>query len=244
MIGSEASLGFRRRRGQRRRFWMLFRFFLGILPVALVGGYGYQVGVAANQAWTGKLEEDVERYQDDNRALRDRLAALALTASHAESALEALEDRFRAEVPAGALAELMARVDRQLRAGADRERLALLIDAAGQAQKCADDPETRRFRPQTELATGPVGAVRFGDRITVTATGESATDGDGRLEAWFDPAKPVRFVFQTLDGRALEVAGTLPLRHSMLVDGQEYRFSVIAGPTSFVEITGQVCPLA
>jgi hypothetical protein len=27
----------------------------------------------------------------------------------------------------------------------------------------------------------------------------------------------------------------------MLVDGLEYRFSAIAGPTSFVEITGQAC---
>ena len=39
-----------------------------------------------------------------------------------------------------------------------------------------------------------------------------------------------------------EVEGTLPLAHRMLVDGLEYRFSAIAGPTSFVEITGQACP--
>jgi hypothetical protein len=28
----------------------------------------------------------------------------------------------------------------------------------------------------------------------------------------------------------------------MVVDGREYRFNAIAGPTSFVEVSGQACP--
>jgi hypothetical protein len=76
----------------------------------------------------------------------------------------------------------------------------------------------------------------------VTAMAESAVDADGQREAWYDPERPVQLLFRTLDGRELRVEGALPLAHRMLVDGQEYRFSAIAGPTSFVEVTGQACP--
>jgi len=236
-------MGAHRRRGHRQRSWTVLRFLLGVVGVVLVGGYGYQVGVSANQAWTERLEGDVARVQGDNLALRDRLAEASLRASHAQSALDRLHDRYRAEVPAGELAALLQQVERQLRDGVDRDRLAFLIEAAGQQPACDGAPVTKRFRPHTQLADGPIGAVRFGDRITVTATGVSASDASGQLEAWFDPAKPVQLVFRTLDGRALNVDGVLPLRHSMLVDGQEYRFSALAGPTSFVEVTGQVCPV-
>jgi hypothetical protein len=200
------------------------------------------VGVSAAQAWTETLEGDLEHVRDDNLALRDQLAEASLRASDAQSALESLQGRYRAEVPDGELAALLGQVRQQLRAGVDRDRLAFLIGAAGQAADCSAAPVTRRFRPQTQLASNAVGAVRFGDRITVTASGTSAIDAAGQREAWFDPAKPVQLVFRTLDGRALNVEGTLPLRHSMVVDGQEYRFSAIAGPTSFVEVTGQACP--
>jgi hypothetical protein len=128
-----------------------------------------------------------------------------------------------------------------LRAGVDSERLGFLIDAAGQDPGCAEAPVTKRFRPRTPITVDPVSAVRFGDRITVTATAEAALDASGQTEAWYDPARPVQILFRTLDGRELKVEGFLPLTHSMLVDGLEYRFSAIAGPTSFVEVTAQAC---
>jgi hypothetical protein len=242
MIGSHAGLGTRHRRGRRRRSWAAFRFLLGLAAVAAVGGYGYQVGVSASQAWTQKLEADLQRFQEDNLALHDGLAQTALSASSAKTTLEDLQRRYLAEVPDGELAALLERVDRQLRAGVEPARLAFLIDAAGQEAGCGEAPVTKRFRPRTPISTGAVSAVRFGDRITVTASAESAVDADGQREAWYDPAAPVQLVFRTLDGRELRVDGPLPLAHRMLVDGLEYRFSAIAGPTSFVEITGQACP--
>jgi hypothetical protein len=242
MIGTWSSFGEQRRRRRRRVRWGVLRFLLGLAAVAAVGGYGYQVGVSADRAWTDKLTADLERSQQDNLALRDELAMSALHASAARTALEGLQRRYRADVPDGALAGLLERVERQLQAGVDLARLAFLIDAAGQESSCPQAPVTKRFRPRTPLGTGPVGAVRFGDRITVTATAEPALDEQGQREAWYDPAKPVRLAFQTLDGRELAVEGALPLRHSVLVDGTEYRFSAIPGPTSFIEITGQACP--
>ncbi len=242
MIGTYSTLGTHRRRGRRRGYWAAFRFLLGVAAVAMVGGYGYQVGVSANQAWTDKLEADLQRFQEDNLGLRDELAQTVLNASTTQTALEDLQRRYQAEVPDGELAELLEQVAAQLHGGVDPGRLAFLIDAAGQDSGCAEAPVTKRFRPRTPITTGPTSAVRFGDRITVTAIAESAIDENGQPEAWYDPAKPVRLMFRTLDGRELKVEGDLPLRHQMLVDGMEFRFSAIAGPTSFVEVSGQACP--
>jgi hypothetical protein len=242
MIGSYASLGTHRRRGQRGAYWTTFRFLLGLGAVAAVGGYGYQVGVSASQAWTDKLAADLQRFQEDNLGLRDELAQAALSASTARMALDNLQRRYDAEVPAGVLADLLEQIEGQLRAGVEPERLAFLIGAAGQEADCVEAPVTKRFRPHTPITTDPVSAVRFGERITVTASAQSALDGNGQPEAWYDPARPVQLVFRTLDGREQRIEGTLPLAHRMLVDGLEYRFSAIAGPTSFVELTGQACP--
>ena len=241
MIGSYASLGTHRRRGRRRGYWAALRFLLGLAAVAAVGGYGYQVGVSASQAWTEKLEADLQRFQEDNLGLRDELGQTALSASNAQTALADLRRRYAAEVPDGEIAALLEQVEGQLRAGVDGARLAFLIDAAGQDPGCVEAPVTKRFQPRTPITTGAVSAVRFGDRITVTATAESAVDASGQPEAWYDPARPVQVVFRTLDGRELKVEGALPLTHRVLVDGLEYRFSAIAGPPSFVEVTGQAC---
>jgi hypothetical protein len=242
MIGRSSSLGTRRRRGRRQGYRAVFRFLLGLAAVAAVGGYGYQVGVSANQAWTERLEADLQRFQEDNLGLRDELAQTAHSASSVKTMLEDLQRRYAAEVPDAELAELLERVEGQLRAGVEPARLAFLIDAAGQGSGCVEAPVTRRFQPRTPITTGAVSAVRFGDRITVTAMAESAIDATGQREAWYDPERPMQLFFRTLDGRELRVEGTLPLAHRMLVDGLEYRFSAIAGPTSFVEVTGQGCP--
>jgi len=71
--------------------------------------------------------------------------------------------------------------------------------------------------------------------------GEAARNAEGLAEAWFDPAAPVRVDFRTLDGEVATVEGVVPLSHQMVVDEREYRFSVVAGERSFLEITAQAC---
>ena len=95
--------------------------------------------------------------------------------------------------------------------------------------------------PRTPVSTGPVSFVRFDDRITVTGTGQSARNPDGLAEAWYDPTYPIRLEFRTLDGAVTSIEGTLPLNHGMVVDGREYRFSVMPGERWFVEVTAQSC---
>ena len=134
-------------------------------------------------------------------------------------------------------------VDEQLRAGTESARLAFLIEAAGDTVTCLSEPVTKRFAPRTPASIGPQSAIRFDDRIIVTGSGATSRNADGLIEAWFDPAEPVRIDFRTLAGEIGSVEGRLPLRYRMLVEGEEYRFAAIAGERSFIEISAQACAL-
>lgn len=242
MIGY-TSFGDSRRRRRRQAYWRVVRFFLGAGAVLMVGGYGYQVGVSADQARTDQLETDLEQAQQSNLDLQERLARTAQRSDHAEAALEELRLRYAAEVPTGQLADLFGQMQDQLEAGVATERLAFLIDVAGRDDACDGRPVTKRFMPRTPLAQGPISFVRFDDRITVTGTGRPARNSDGLTEAWYDPAEPVSLSFQTLDGAVQSTEGVVPFNHAMMVDRREYRFSIVAGEQRFLEITAQACDL-
>jgi cell division protein FtsB len=243
MIGTYSTFGDSRRRRRRLFHWRLFRLLVAVVVVTGVGSYTYQVGVSADQARTEKLEADLVRFQQSNLDLRDRLASTAQRSGQAEAALAELRRRYAVDVPREDLAELLARVEAQLQAGVDPERLGFLIDAAGATESCAGTPVTKRFIPLTPVSTGAVSYARFDERITVTGAGESVRTVEGLREAWYDPALPVRIDFQTLDGAVVGVEGILPFTHSMVVDRKEYRFSVVAGERRFVEVTAQACAL-
>jgi hypothetical protein len=240
---SYGTFGEPRGRRRRRAFWRVFRFMFALLAVLGVGGYGYQVGVSANQARTGQLEADLSRFQDANLDLRDQMGLIRQQSAQAETALQSMRQRFAAEIPNGAAADLLARIREQLSAGVEPERLALLIEAAALEDSCEDEPVIKRFMPRTPISIGPRSYVRFDDRITVTGEGESARSDAGLPEAWYDPAAPIRLEFRTMDGTVTTVEGVVPLTHQMVVDGKEYRFSAVSGAARFVEMTAQVCAL-
>lgn len=230
-----------RRRRRRTLYWRLLRTLLAVTVIVAVAGYSYQVGMSASQARSAKLEADLVRFQDSNLELRDRLALSLQRSDQAESALETLRQRYAEDVPQGALAVLMAQVEAQRQAGVEVERLAFMIEAAAREAACDGLPATKRFVPRTVVSTGPVSFVRFDERVTVTGSGEAARSAEGLAEAWFDPAAPVRLDFRTLSGEVATVEGVVPLSHRMVVDEREYRFSVVAGERSFIEITAQSC---
>jgi hypothetical protein len=243
MIASYGTFGDSRRRRRRAAWWSVIRFLAAVVAVFAVGIYAYQVGVSANQARTAQLEADLARFQHDNLDLRDRTASATRQAAEAEAALESMRQRYAAEIPSSAAADLLAELREQLAAGVEPARLAMLIEAAGQENACPSAPVTKRFMPRTPISTGPVSYVRFDDRITVTGVGESARNEAGQPEAWYDPASPVRLEFRTLDGGIASVEGIAPLSHRMVVDGKEYRFSAVNGDARFLEVTAQACSL-
>ena len=230
-----------RRRRRRTFYWRLARTLLAVMGIVAVAGYSYQIGMSASQARSEKLEADLLRFQDSNLELRDRLALSLQRSDQAESALETLRQRYAEDVPQGDLAALLTQVEAQREAGVAVERLAFMIAAAAREAPCEGLPATKRFAPRTVVSTGPVSFVRFDERVTVTGSGEAARNPDGLPEAWFDPAAPVRLDFRTLDGEVVTIEGVVPLTHRMAVDELEYRFNVVAGERSFLEITAQAC---
>ena len=239
MMASYGTFSETRLRRRRQAWWSVIRFMSAVVAVLAVGLYAYQVGVSANQAHTAQLEADLVRFQQANLDLRDRAAAASRLSADAEAALEGM----RQQIPSGAAADLLGQLREQLAAGVAPERLAILIEAAGLGDACRSEPVTKRFIPQTPISTDPPSWVRFHDRVIVTGKGESARNEAGLAEAWYDPAKPVRLEFRTLDGGTTSVEGIVPFTHRMVVDGKEYRFSAISGDRRFLEVTAQACPL-
>ena len=243
MMASYGTFGETRRHRRRNAWWSVIRFLSALVAVLAVGVYAYQVGVSANETRVAQLEADLARAQHDNLGLHDRMASAAEQEAAAAAALESMRQRLAAEIPSGEAADLLAQVRVQLSAGVDPDRLAVLIEAAGQEDTCHSEPVTKRFMPRTPVSTGAVSWVRFDDRITVTGEGESARSETGLAEAWYDPARPVRLQFRTFDGEITTAEGIVPFNHRMAVDGKEYRFSAISITPRFLEVTGQACPL-
>jgi hypothetical protein len=243
MIASYGTFGEIRRRRRRQAWWSVLRFLSAVVAVLAVGIYAYQVGVSANQAHTAQLEADLARFQHDNLDLRDRIALVEQQSAEAEAALESMRQRYAAEIPTGDAADLLAQLQGQLDAGVEPERLAFLIEAAGLEDACQSEPVTKRFMPRTAISTGSLSYVRFDDRITVTGEGVSARSEADLPEAWYDPAQPVRLDFRTLDGGITSIEGIVPFTHRMVVDGKEYRFSMVSGERRFLEVTAQACRL-
>jgi hypothetical protein len=188
----------------------VLRFLFGAAAVLGVGSYAYQVGVAASQARTDQLEADLVRFQRANLDLRDRIASIRQQSTDAEAELQSMRERYSADIASGQAALLLTEIRTQLTAGVDPERLAFLIRAAGLNSACPSAPVTKRFMPRTQVSTGPVSSVRFDERITVAGAGEAARNDSGLPEAWYDPAKPVRLEFRTLDGTATTVERVVP----------------------------------
>ncbi len=200
MMASYGTFGETRRRQRRAAGWGLVRFLCALGAVLAVGVYGYLVGASANQARTAQLEADLARAQQDNLDLHDRMAAAAEQSADAAAAVESMRQRLAAAIPSSEAADLLGRLRAQLSAGADPARLAVLIDAAHDEDTCQSEPVTKRFMPRTPVSAGPLSWVRFDDRVVVTGEGEPARSETGLAEAWYDPARPVRLQFRTLDG--------------------------------------------
>jgi hypothetical protein len=243
MMASYGTFGETRRRRRREAWWSVIRFMSAVAAVFAVGIYAYQVGVSANQARTAQLESDLARFQHDNLDLRDRIASAGKQSADAVAALESMRQRYAAEIPSDEAAELLGELRKQLAAGVEPERLAMLIEAAGTEDQCQGEPVTKRFMPRTPISAGTLSYVRFDDRIIVTGEGESARNEAGLAEAWYDPEKPVRLEFRTLDGGVTSVEGIPPFTHQMVVDGKEYRFHAVSTGPRFLDVTAQACRL-
>jgi hypothetical protein len=239
------SLGLHENRQRRRRrfWWGVTKWGLALALIVAAGAYSYRIGTQLAEREVVKAEERIAELTEEVAGLQQQSAALATDLAKARETIAAWQARYEREVPTGFVRDMMALVKEKLEAGADEERLAFLVAAADKPRVCDEQPETKRFIVSTQLQSGGANdAVSFGDgAITVTASGEAATDADGNLEAWYDPEKPLTVRFTHLGGKTVTAEGTLPVHHSVVAGDDEYRFTALPGARGFLTVTADRC---
>ena len=229
-------------RRYRRRVWTGFvKFFLFVLFVLGVGLFAYQMGIEQLKGRDAGLRDEVTQLARQKGELELYVGQLREAAKTAETRASDLEKQLERDVPKGDLAQLTQAAAERLAAGVAPDRLAFVITSAQNKRNC-QQPETKRLQPSTPIYRSPNRSVGFaGSTITVTGDGQSAHDGSGDSEGWFDPTAPLTLHITPQGGKETVVSGVLPLHQSVVVDNTEYRFTAVAGARSFIEITTDRC---
>jgi outer membrane murein-binding lipoprotein Lpp len=238
------TLGLHDTRSRRRRGvqWFFMKAFLAVLFVLVLGLFAYEGGSMLARLDVVRLEDQVVDLNDSVNSLEARNSELQAAAEAAQARAAGWQDRYEREVPNGPSKALFEQVQDRLTAGVEPERLAFLIRAASAKKACDGVPSTKRFLVKTPLYQGANDAVSFAQNtLTVTAEGATSTDANGNRENWFDSAQAVTLRFTTVGGETSVASGILPLHYSVVLGDSEHRFSVLAGDTGFVKITGTRC---
>lgn len=211
-----------------------------VLVIILSASVGFWMGKQYAAEYEISLREQVRRVTEERETLQQNVTELRAEAQTANTRYEQLLADYNTQIPEGPMQDLTRLLREQVEQGMDPDRLAFAIKSARPPTDCSE-PETRRFIVITPTYSGPDSAVSVADgAIMINGRGVSAQNKDGRPEAWFDPAQPVEISF--IAGGETEVKkGTFPMRHSIIANGREYRFTVEEGAKSFAKIVFDSC---
>ena len=230
-------------RHRRRARRTLARRLIGLGAIAAAGVIAYQAGSGLSEREMEELGQRLAAASERAEELERQNTGLQADLILEDRRLKDLELRYGRDVPGEALAALIGRIREKLDAGVDVSRLEFLIESAGEPRKCDDKPVTKRFIVRTPISRSANDSVSFANnRITITALGDSAVNAEGKVEAWFDPALPITVRLTQVGGSTTVEKGQLPLHASVIVNDNEYQYSVVAGAQrGFVEVTGDRC---
>lgn len=229
-------------RRYRRRVWTgVVKMLVFVALLLVTGAFAYQIGIAQFAERDATQKREIEQLKRDKGAAELLASQLKQAQVNAESRAADLEARLATEVPHGDLARLVGQVAERLAAGVSVDRLAFVIGAVQNKRTC-QAPETKRFVLSTPIYKSPNRSVSFGGgTVTVTGEGQSVRDNNGDSEAWYDPSQPVVIKIYGQDGKEHVVQGVLPLHEALVLDGTEYRFTMVSGSRSFAEVTVDRC---
>ncbi|PWC32423.1 hypothetical protein [Azospirillum sp. TSO35-2] len=229
-------------RRYRRRVWAgLMKFGLLAALVLGVGLFAYQMGIEQLKGRDVTLREEIATLSRQKAELELLATQMQHAAKTAEARTAELEGRLQREVPTGDLAKLTQLVAERLKGGLDANRLGFVITQA-QTQRNCQQADTKRFTLSTPLLKGGARGVTFANgAVSVSGEGQSAHNPQGNAESWFDPGQPVTIKITGMGGKSTSVTGVLPLHQSLVIDNNEYRFTIAAAQRSFVEVTADRC---
>jgi hypothetical protein len=234
-----------RRRRRRQVFGSLFRWGL-VLAVGIgVGVWAREVGRDIAQQRASELQVRLDAETDASEKLHFEIAGLKAALRTERDKVSGWRARYERDVPNESEKSIMATVRERIRNGVSADRLQTVVRIARDDVACESLGSIKRFFVNNEISRGANDSVSFANgAITVTGTGTAARNAKNQPEAWFDAAVPVTLDFAHQGGETSQTTGILPLHHSVAVGDVEFRFSTVAGARSFVEVSGQRCPLS
>lgn len=217
----------------RQRYWSLAKFILAAGLCGGVGYYAYEIGISVSEEEVRLWKSRHETQLAENDQLKIELGQDKATV-----------DQLSQLLPNEEIRNLLATVTKRANEGVDIPRMETIIGGISKDASCSGEADTKRFIVLTPVSTDNSSTASFyRGLITLSGFGSPSLNDSGAPEAWFDTAKEITINFMMPGGDQQEVTGTLPLYHSVITGGSEYRFSITAGRTSFVDASVQQCEL-
>lgn len=211
-----------------------------IIVIGLSASVGFWMGKQYGVENVMALKEQVTQLTGERNVLQQNVTELRAEAQTANTRYEQIRAEYNAQIPEGPMQDLTKLVREQLGQGMAPERLAFVIKSARPPTGCTE-PETKRFVVSTPSYSGPASSVSVADgAVIINGKGTSASNKEGRAEAWFDPAQPIAISFAA-NGQVDNKNSTLPIRHSVVVGNREYRFTIEEGAKSFAKVVFDSC---
>lgn len=220
-----------------QRFVNFLKFLSVVIMSILIGFWmGRQYG--AEQSIV--LKDKVDTLTQERDFLQENVTDLSAQAKTAETRYKQLQDQVDSIIPKGPMQDMATLLREQLEQGMDPERLSFVIRSARPPTNCSE-PDLKRFVLSTPANKGPASKVAIAEgAIVIEGSGQSSRNEKGQPEAWYDPAKPVKIVFDH-NGKKEIKRRTLPIRYSVVVGDREYRFTIESGARSFAKVVYDSC---
>jgi hypothetical protein len=226
---------------QRRRFFILLAKLLGVAGVlGVTAYYAYEVGFRVAEGETTSLSEGLQKAEERIMAEQASAEADRLALSEANKKFAALNAAYEQIRPSDEVRDLDALVRKKLADGMTARRLALVIKSAETPHDC-QSVAARRLQVRSLHSKGNGGAaqLRFDEKLTLSAEDVAGNDAH---QQWFDPASPLHVRFSVEGVRDIEAVGTLPIEYAVLVQSNEYHFTLTASSAKgWVEVVTEKC---
>lgn len=225
-----------RKEQQKRKTRRVLAFIKTVFILVIFGGigyYAYEAGLSVSREEALLWKSRHEGQLAENEQLKVELGKDKATV-----------DQLSQLLPNEEIRDLVAVITEKANDGVEISRMESIISGMTKDAKCQSEIETKRFVVMTPVSPTDISTASFyRGLITLSANGSPTINEAGNPEAWFDTAKEITVNFMLPGGEEQQVTGPVPLYHSVITGGSEYRFSITAGRISFVDASVQQCDL-